>query len=310
MQWVQACSLIGALLHVRIGQQAMGATENGAIETGATVVIHVGPPKTATKSVQSDLFHHASLLERDGWELVGPEQFGTNAPHYYQIKVANVGSCYTGIAPKAEDWVQNKTEMCLDWLHYIAELKDTTKKVVMSSENFAAVVLPTDVARLAYDLHQVKTIIVMVYRPFYDWVASVYRQKNEKTYSSMGFVDWLSDSEMQHRAYNDVFTTSVYRRYALHFSDIRVHTLGPSLMANIACDDLRAQTTCASFRKSSLSEKHIKEQGESVECLSPAQRQQLLNISMELHSTAWGLFGPPFPTSDFHDKALSCFGCR
>ena len=54
------------LLYARMDQQATGATENVAIEPGATVVIHVGPHKTASKSVQSDLNDHASLLELDG----------------------------------------------------------------------------------------------------------------------------------------------------------------------------------------------------------------------------------------------------
>ena len=98
----------------------------------------------------------------------------------------------------------------------------------------------TDVKRLAYDLRQVNTMIVMVYRHFYDWVASIDRQRLEKVgYSRTGFAAWLSDSEMQHCAYDHYFTTSVYSRYAPHFSDIRVHThwaplLWPVLLAMIS----------------------------------------------------------------------------
>ena len=123
MQWLQTCSLIGAVLYVRI-DQAMGATENRAIETGATAVIHVGPHKTASKSVQADLHDHEFLLNLDGWKLVRPQQFGLAAPE--AIQVANAAACYSSKEYHKTTWFTNKTDTCPNWLEYIAQLKDTT----------------------------------------------------------------------------------------------------------------------------------------------------------------------------------------
>ena len=148
----------------------------------------------------------------------------------------------------------------------------------------------------------------MLYRPFYDWIASLYRQAHAENFSQMGFAQWLTDETMGSRT--DLFTTSVYSRYAAHFSDIRVHTLGPSLMADIICDDLNASKTCSCFKKSVAKAKNVRTKGSTAgKCLDPAQQQKLENLSIELHRATFGIFSPPpFPTSDFHDQASHCFG--
>ena len=219
----------------------------------------------------------------------------------------------------------NQTETCLDWFGYIARLKDTTKKVVISSEGFAFLT-GTQLGQLASDLSKLTTRIVMVYRPFYSYIASFYRQgvslnisstgfyrqrAFKENISSTGFADWLSDEIMDFYAYN-LFTTAVYSRYAVYFSDIRVHTLSPSIMTDIACDDLNASRTCSWFRTAVIDKKNVRANVFAAgKCLSPAQEQKLENISIHLHQAAFGIFSPtPFPTSDFHDQASICFGNR
>jgi len=286
----------------------MGAVSTGPKEHGATVVIHVGPPKTASKTVQKELCDRTSLLARDGWTFLRPRQFGSMVKGSRgKIQVANVAACYTGyVFP----YVINQTQTCLDWLEYIDKLRGTSHKVVMSSENFAQGQTPL-LAQLASDLRHVTTKVIVVYRPFYDWIASVYRQitaNNAAAISEAGFALWLTDSIMQEQAAN-FSSTSVYSKFAAHFSDVVMHSLDPSLLIDIACDDLGAPMTCASFRRSEMTFKNVKQKKSTGECLSPAQLQTLETISIDLHRKAFGILAP-FPASDFHDQVSSCFGNR
>jgi len=282
----------------------MGNSESKS--NGATVVIHVGPHKTGTTTVQQELGKRASLLEEDGWTYLRPGQFGgLQEGAERKTNVANVASCYT---EKTISWVVNQTQVCLDWLEYIDKLRGTSHHVVMSSEAFAH--RTAQISQLASDLRPVATKIIVVYRPFYEWIASVYRQTNAKRgISKAGFASWLTDSVMEEYAAN-LSSTSVYSKYAAHFSDVVMHSLDSSLLTNIACDDLGAPMACASFRRSEMTHENVKQKEDSTgDCLSPAQRQTMETISIDLHRTAFGIFAP-FPASDFHDQLSNCFGNR
>ncbi|CAK0799537.1 unnamed protein product [Prorocentrum cordatum] len=64
----------------------------------------------------------------------------------------------------------------------------------------------------------------------------------------LAFADWLSVSQMEYYAYNYSFTISLHSRYAAHFSDVKVHVMGPDMMTHIVCDDFNATNTCATSR--------------------------------------------------------------
>ena len=100
---------------VLIDQLAFGATDNGAKKNDATVVIHVGPHKTGSTTVQHELAKSVSLLEDDGWTLLLGNQFGKLTGD--DTDVTNVVACYAGL-PKVSHWlgryVENQTETCVD----------------------------------------------------------------------------------------------------------------------------------------------------------------------------------------------------
>merc|ERR1712194_344808 len=108
----------------------------------------------------------------------------------------------------------------------------------------------------------------------------------------------------------EIYTTKVYSQFAAYFSDIKVHTVGPNLMAEIVCDDLNATRSCAAFRRSPLEHKHVSSKGSLAGgCLSALQLQTLENISADLHKEMFGSLSG-FSTSDFHAQELTCFGNR
>lgn len=303
MQLLQAWSTTGALLILLLGatgalfmlllfQQAVGATKKGAEENGATVVIHVGPHKTGTTTIQSELASQASLLQVDGWTF----------HHDGLANKSHHGShCYMGT---------ERERHCKHWLKSVAMFKEKQNKVVMSDEGWC---MAADLGQLASDLSELTTIIVMYYRPFYEWIASLYREHAKEYASPTRFAKWLSNETMHKYAFgNWNYVTSVYRRYAAHFSDVRVHIMGPSLMTDIVCDDLNASQTCSWFRAAKIGKENARTKGsEAGKCLNPAQQQELERLSVYLHWTAFGIVSPPpFPTSDFHDQASHCFGTR
>ncbi|CAK0846978.1 unnamed protein product [Prorocentrum cordatum] len=219
-------------------------------------------------------------------------------------QIMNVAECYR-IPSKYKDNIET---ICSDWLHFLDQLKGTSKKVVMSSERFDHI-NDTSVAQLAFDLSHISTTIVMVYRPFYDWIASWYRQLKAHGQVELAFADWLSVSNMEYYAYNFSFTTSLHSRYAAHFSDVKVHVMGPDMMTDIACDDFNATNTCAMSRKDKMMQLNVRAKSSPGECLSSLQLQTLRTISIELHRAVYGIFASSsFPAADFDAKARICFG--
>merc|ERR1719424_2191010 len=105
----------------------------------------------------------------------------------------------------------------------------------------------------------------------------------------MNYVDYLfppegSKSGTTRMRNCDTYTTKVYSRFAAHFSDIKVHTIGPSFLAEMVCDDLNATRICAAFQKSTLAHNHVSPKGSLAGgCLSALQLQTLENISVDLH---------------------------
>lgn len=306
--------LFAALLVMLFAPSTYVATENFPTTHGATVVLHVGPHKTASTSVQFDLLDQESVLGLDDWTILHSEQFW-NVQEHKPHQVKNVAACYTGVKlPHAS--VKDQADACSNWLNFTAQLNGT-EKVVMSSEEFSLV--DEQMAQLASDLSEFSTIIVTVYRPFYEWIASIYRQerssfqwrKGPNESQMLPFSEWLTVPRMEEHVYE--FTTSVYKRYAANFSDVRMHILGPSLLAEIVCDDLHAKNTCDHCQASNMSVHNAKANYTQTShttadgCLSSDILQKLLTMSIDLHREA---LGPAikFPKSDFDTKASTCFG--
>lgn len=111
------------------------------------------------------------------------------------------------------------------WLKTIAQLKGTTINMLISCERFAKAT-ETQIAELASDLSQTNTTIVMVYRPYYEWIASIYREMigagHGAVLHSAEYVDWLfppdgSRSGNTNLRNSHLFVPHVYNRYAAHF---------------------------------------------------------------------------------------------
>jgi len=104
-------------------QQAAGAAKHGAEAMGARVVIHVGPHKTGTKSVQYGLHDQESLLKVDAWTMPSPNVFQGSL---------QIASMYV---PEKRD--NTRKYAYHRWLKTIAQLKGTTNNELLSCELFS-----------------------------------------------------------------------------------------------------------------------------------------------------------------------------
>lgn len=195
-----------AFLYVIFDKQAKGTTEKGPggdTHTQTRIVLHVGPPKTGSTTIQYGLLDQEPSMNLDGWTILHPSQLGLTAGGLAKKgnQVSNIATCYGVKKPKK--LVPNSTDTCLHWQDFLAQLRqtETAERIVMSSESFSHV-NGDDLSQLASDLSPFHTTASMVYRPFCQWISSVYRQtqQNKKTGKFDISLDvWLTDEQLEHR---------------------------------------------------------------------------------------------------------------
>ena len=161
------------------------------------------------------------------------------------------------------------------WRGFVAFLRSQARRhmdVVISSEEFDQGRLgwpnrrnvgAVNVSALALALRDFSTTVVVGYRPFFDWIASVHAQiflngdaghcQPART-SRAGYEplsQWLTLNRIRYLASDQGFySAAVLRRYRQHFSDVRVHAMSDTLLEDIVCDDVAARNTCATLRAS------------------------------------------------------------
>mmetsp|Transcript_32718 Transcript_32718/g.79509 ORF Transcript_32718/g.79509 Transcript_32718/m.79509 type:complete len:523 (-) Transcript_32718:307-1875(-) len=215
-------------------------------EQWPTLTLHVGPPKTATTSIQCGLHH---------WS----EELAVEDSIYYIGKPCP----RTGPLPNNETTLNgHKLLMCLidgnthcggyDEFHKrLQRHKSVNHDVVYSNEGFANHLVDEDVAwdALKSLLKGWNVRIVIGYRHYFEWIRSLYYQQtlNKKFYklnwpgqngvgrSHPSFLTYLDyhltryetndlsvDGGHSAHSYGHHLTLSTYKKYAKHFQDIQV----------------------------------------------------------------------------------------
>jgi len=127
---------------------------------------------------------------------------------------------------------------------------------VLSSENLDRESI--HISLLANVLAPFRTTVVVVYRPFFEWVPSIHReiayQRNVGSLSrwltphlATGIGTWKFP--LQGGGQGFAFTDGVMRRYARYFENIRVLELKETFLNTFVCSFLSASKTCASLSK-------------------------------------------------------------
>jgi len=238
-------------------------------------LLHVGPHKTGTTTLQWALYTHANLLRQDGWHQPSKDQFsrlkfsGKNLGHK---QFANVAFFLQQDRPNASVSVWQRFQ------GWISARVRANESIVLSSEELDR--SSVNRSLLASVLAPFKTTVVIGYRIFFDWILSLYRQglswlkqhlpaaEKNMTLSrwlslrnmSEGGNDTMSESgDDSHVVFgNTYFTDDLMRAYARHFDDIRVLPLSPEMVTTLVCSFIGANRTCASLLKTQTQMKNVK----------------------------------------------------
>lgn len=214
-------------------------------------LLHVGPHKTGTTTLQTALYRHADLLSKDGWhqpskdrfsqECQGPKQFGCIS-FFLQQDQPNVTA---PVWQSFQAWIRKRVRR--------------NESIVLSSEELDR--QSVNRSLLASVLAPFKTTVVVGYRIFFDWLLSLYRQTGNREHYIAGGVlvaadknmtlsRWLTPSIISgyDSTFNDrYFTDDLIRAYARHFDDIRVLPLSSATVTTLVCAFMGAHRTCASL---------------------------------------------------------------
>lgn len=240
-------------------------------------LLHVGPHKTGTTTLQSALQAHANLLQQDGWHQPQRQQFSATYPGAKHF--ANVGLFLQGDNPNSKAPV---------WQHFLSWIRARVRaneSIVLSSETLGKASVNRSL--LASVLAPFKTTVVVGYRIFFDWILSVIRESTyqagrdmdainksmleslplsrslhamvickvygrcalEKVYYGESTVYRSCDYFTDCRARSIYFTDDVMRAYAQHFDDTRLLPIGSHMVKTFVCSFMSAPLTCASLHK-------------------------------------------------------------
>lgn len=222
-------------------------------------ILHVGPHKTGTTSLQGMLAKHAVMLQDDGWHQ-------PPAKLYDGCPVKNLWA----VALSLEEGTKHPP-VWQDFVSWVQARANNKENIVLSSEMFDKESL--DIPRLAKVLAPFRTTVVIGDRPFPKWLMSVYRQMSgcglNVSLSSwlttdlaknigVGGADGVTDGPAWNRygnAWNKcsptsgwsgrLFADGLARFFARFFKNIRFLELGEGFVKTFACSFLSANQTCA-----------------------------------------------------------------
>ena len=223
-------------------------------------ILHVGPHKTGSTTLQVMLFTLASTLQKDNWHqpsgLPCPPrtEHGQNQCFHDHKNQANLASFLWAPSPNTTEPVWRAFER---WVQAAAA---NGENIVLSSENFDS--FTVNISLLARVLAPFSVTVVIGYRPFFEWVFSIYRQikwssKNPEnaanhanTSSRFTLSSWLTPRVATSLGDGNgvLFTNRLVRGYARHFDNIRVLPLGTAMVNTFVCSILTAHLTCDFLR--------------------------------------------------------------
>ena len=249
-------------------------------------IVHVGPHKTGSTSLQIAILDSRNELQKDGYVL------SHVAGHFTTHKnLSNLAVYLRGARSHKPPGIWN-TQTWPSFLEFLSVHHN--KGIVMSSEEFDVPNL--DIAALKQALQEWNTQIVVTYRRYFEYLPSVFTEIKEKQMRSVQFVDWFEQDELSHY-YTELHTYHVVKRYQRYFADdvliMNLHDPSPwpDLNANFFCGFVhQAPHTCTAFRDRAarVPSKHASPRQliAYLELVLAAQEQGILGQSIDIHAIA------------------------
>ena len=261
---------------------------------GLTAIVHVGPHKTGTSSLQLALEKHRQvLLTRDNFDLV-PRRFEGGYGSFEGPKSgANVAICLSRNQAEYEKVAKfniNCTRVLGQFENFLDHARLANRNIILSSEKFDD--FQMDIPALVTALRGFETTIVVMHRPYFDWLRSMYTQLR----LPMSLEDFASaDRILAAGAGRDSSSVAVYSRYKQQFRNVAMRSLANGYINDFVCNLVQADVTCRQLKLAP--ETHVNANKSSTYfahtgCMTAGQKELLWTVSVGIEAQARALIGP------------------
>jgi len=208
-------------------------------ETNA--VIHVGPHKMASTSIQIGIKNDRLQLIKDNYQV--PSLLDMPGKLTGHKVMANLAICLQNTQPCDKNfWLSVNT--------FFKVAPEFGFNILLSSEEFDNP--KVNLKKFKSLLQPWKHVrIVVVYRRFYEWLISLYFEIHRNSVNYPSVVEWLTEKNIMLYK-NIMYTETVVNRYRAFFDDVVILNMHESrnLLARFHCDYLpNAPNVCRNARR-------------------------------------------------------------
>jgi len=235
-----------------------------AVAAKPKCILHIGPHKTGSTSLQSMLCDYKTKLNQDGF--VFPQ--GMRSEHgrkHFKGCTKNMASVavdlranYTGpwddITTTWKGWQPTIRHQSFGnagvhtgFEQFLNHAEQKNQSIVVSSEEFDRPGVDCKIFKRW--LRPFDTTVVVGYRPFFDFLLSIHKEINDPHHITfvqhhITFVQWLPTAI---DTYWETFTVPVIARFEKCFDTIRILPLETGFLNTFACDIMQAGTLCTAL---------------------------------------------------------------
>lgn len=223
-------------------------------------IVHVGPHKTASTTIQALLGSLTNALTKDNYyipqrkHLPGKGKY-MNGPearlgHHNNLAIClqNLSGCDQSLWPA--------------FINFTQDMAKQQKNIVISAEGLSEIT--TDIQKLSKLLTPFRVKIVVVYRHFHEKIVSGYNQRYKSVACKSRvptFAEWLTNPII-----DEIFvkyTTSIIKRYQEYFDDIAVLNFhDQNFLKDFFCKMIpNANNTCDEVNKTKTQAKTNRNEG-------------------------------------------------
>ena len=179
------------------------------------VVLHIGPHKTASSTIQCEFTHHYEVLYKEAsFAYIGrqyPEcQQKRSTRTRYQVDTRQLVSCLN--RHDADNRPCDKRSEWKDFETLLEALARKKKNVIISDEVFARMTTSSESMELLKETlsRRFRVKVVVVYRRYYEWLFSMYNEKYKPLGRRSRYQEWPgSHHGIEMRTFVDYYRRSL-----------------------------------------------------------------------------------------------------